>query len=805
MCTIVFGILLGVCWLQWATNLPFWAAWGWVPAAASLAVIVFCSHARVAGLLRGVQWMPCLAAAFVLGYAWAAWRADFRMADALDPALEGRDLLLTGVIASLPEERGDGIRFVFEVEYADAAGCEKPPDRAGVPQQVLLSWYGGRERAGLKALPLPVVQPGERWQLPVRLQRPHGAAAPGVFDYEAWLLERGLRATGYVRGNGVLVAAETGGWMNQVHRLRARIRHNFEAALPDAPYYGILVALTVGDQGAIGAEQWEILRRTGIAHLVAISGSHITLVALAVGGLCVLVWRRLPWLSRRCPARLAGAVAGLAAAGVYALFAGLSIPVQRALVMLAVAALYMTARRETSARNVLSLALLAVLAMDPWAPLAAGFWLSFGAVAVILLTLNGRVKPERGWQSAVRIQLAITLALIPILVALFQGFSLASPFGNALAIPMVEFAITPLALLAMIVPAGWVLGLAHLFTAWMMVALGWLSGFSLALYEHPLPPAWLLAGATAAVSLLILPRGTPGRLGALAILGGFFLWQPERPQSGDFRVAVLDVGQGLAVHVQTARHDLLYDSGPFFGDASDAGERVVVPYLRATGVGRLDAALISHDDGDHAGGLESVLARVRIDKVFAGGEMDEHVASFGSGTWNARDARLRPVRGTPCVAGLHWQWDEVDFTVLAPVRLSGKRRGNDESCVLRVSAAGGASLLLTGDLGQAGENGLVRQYGSALKSTAVLAGHHGSRSSSSLTFVEAAYPEIIVFSSGYHNRYGHPHPQVLARWARTAARPYRTDSGGTVLLETKSGRMKASNWRDDHPRYWYGR
>jgi len=799
MSSIVFAILLGVCCLQWSANLPFWAAWGWLPAAVSLVVIVFCRRARV--FAWGVSWLPCLMAAFVLGYTWAAWQADSRIADSLDPALEGRDLLLTGVIASLPEGRGDGVRFVFEVEHAGAGGHEEPT--ASVPQQVLLSWYGGREDSD-EALSLPAVQPGERWQFPVRLRRPHGAAAPGVFDYEAWLLERGLRATGYVRGKGVLVEAEAGGWMNHIHRLRARIRQNFEAALPDAPYRGILVALTVGDQGGIGEEQWEVLRRTGVMHLIAISGSHITLVALALGGLCVLVWRRLPWLLRHCPARLAGAVVGLAAAGIYSLLAGMNIPVQRALVMLAVAALCMTARRETSARNVLSLALLAVLAIDPWAPLAAGFWLSFGAVAIILLTLNGRVKRERGWQSAVRIQLAITLALVPILVALFQGFSLASPLGNAIAIPMVEFAITPLALLAIIYPAGWLLDLAHMLTAWMMVALQWLSGFSLALYEQPLPPSWLLLAATAAVSLLILPRGTPGRLGALAILGGFFLWQPERPQPGDFRAAVLDVGQGLAVHVQTAHHDLLYDSGPFFGDTSDAGERVIVPYLRAIGVGRLDAALISHDDGDHAGGLESVLARLSIGEIFAGGELAEPDTPQPR-AWNAREARLVPVRGTPCIAGQNWQWDGVDFTVLAPAQLSGKRRGNDESCVLQVSTAGGASLLLTGDLGQEGENELVRQHGSALKSTAVLAGHHGSRSSSSLAFVEATYPEFVVFSSGYRNRYGHPHPHVLARWARAAARPFRTDTGGTILLETQGGQMKADIWREVQPRYWHER
>jgi competence protein ComEC len=729
------------------------------------------------------------------------------MADALDPALEGRDMRLTGVIASLPDSRGDGIRFVFEVEQVDAPGGFGASDRAGVPRRILLSWHSGRIQPGEDALPLPAVQPGERWQLPVRLRQPHGAAVPGAFDMEPWLLERGLRATGYVRGDAVLIETQANGWMNRVHRLRAHIRQKFETALPNSPYRGILLALVIGDQGAIETEQWEILRRTGVQHLVAISGMHISLVAVAVGGLCLLMWRRSPWLMRRCPARLAGAVVGMTAAGVYALLAGLGIPVQRALVMLTIAALCMAARRETSARNVLSLALLAVLAVDPWAPLAAGLWLSFGAVTVIFLTLNGRISPMYGWRSAARMQLTITLAMIPVLVALFQGFSLASPFGNAIAIPMVTFAITPLSLLAAIFPADWLLALAHTLTAWMMTALQWMSGFSLALYEHPLPPAWLLSVAIVAVLLLILPRETPCRLAALAILGGFFLWQPERPRPGDFRAAVLDVGQGLAIHVQTAHHDLLYDSGPFFGDTNDAGERIVVPYLRAVGVGRLNAALISHDDSDHAGGLKSIQARVRIDEIFAGGEIIEPETPPNTRVWNVRDAELAPVRGTPCVAGLHWRWDDVDFTVLAPARHSGKRRGNDESCVLRVSAAGGASLLLTGDLEKAGEAELVRQQGSALKSTAIVAGHHGSRTSSSMVFVEATYPEVevVIFSSGYRNQYGHPHPHILARWARTAARPYRTDSDGTVLIETEGDRMKTDSWRELRPRYWHKR
>ncbi|MDR2260322.1 MAG: DNA internalization-related competence protein ComEC/Rec2 [Azoarcus sp.] len=796
----VVGILSGVWLLQAAAVLPAWARWGWLAAAAALAVMAWCGRMRRRARTArgaGAAWVVALAAAVCAGHAYAAWRADARLADALDGALEGRDVLLTGVVAALPDEDAGSVRFVFEVERAEG-GAVRDGLRGGVPRRVLLSWYRGYGRAPRAEREIPALQPGERWRLPVRLRRPHGSAAPGVFDYEAWLLERDLRATGYVRGDGKRLAGEGGGFMHGVHRLRARIRQQFAAALPQAPYLGILTALAIGDQSAITPEQWEILRRTGVQHLVAISGLHVSLAALAAGGLCAALWRRVPGLALRCPARHAGAVAGLAAAGGYALLAGLGIPAQRALVMLLAAALSLVARRGTSARNTLALALAAVLIVDPWAPLAAGFWLSFGAVAVILLMARGRVAPVRGWRAAVRLQLAITLATAPVLVVLFQGFSLASPLANAFAIAMVSFAIAPLALLAALWPAGWLLELAHILLVWMMTALQWLAALPFALYERPLPPPWLFVAALAAVMLAILPRGTPARLAALALLGGFLLWQPARPRPGEFNAAVLDVGQGLAVHVQTARHDVLYDSGPLYGSASDAGARVVAPYLRALGIGRLDAVMISHDDADHVGGLESVRARVEVGEILAGRGDGESASGSAS-------IPEHGLRGASCASGLHWRWDGVDFTVLAPDELPPGRRGNAQSCVLRISGAGGASLLLTGDIGRGGEEELTRRYGAALASTAVVAAHHGSRASSSPAFVATVRPRAAIFSAGYRNRYGHPHPQVLARWEAAGARNLRTDSGGTILLETAGAEMKIAGWREIMPRYWHGR
>ncbi|MDR0565177.1 MAG: DNA internalization-related competence protein ComEC/Rec2 [Azoarcus sp.] len=801
MCGIVFGILLGVCCLQRAADLPFWSAYGGLVAVIALAVIIFRNPGSVSRR-RGVSRLVCWAAAFVLGYAWAAWRADIRIADALDARFEGHDLILVGTVSSLPDVRGEGVRFVFEIEQAHALGAEGEAIQSGIPHRVQLSWF--QKRGAESSEPLPNLQPGERWRLPVRLKKPHGAAVPGVFDFEAWLLERGVRATGTVRGGGRRLHVESIGWMSRVHRLRARIRRQFEAALPDAPYRGILVALAVGEQNAIEKEQWETLRRTGVSHLVAISGLHVSLVALAAGGLCMLVWRRLPRLALRCPARMVGAVTGLAAASAYAVLSGLGIPAQRALVMLAVMALCLVSRRETAMRNVLALALFAVLAVDPWAVLTAGFWLSFGAVAVIALALGGRVLPLRGWRAAARLQLAITLVTIPVLAALFQGFSLASPFANAFAIPMVSFAIAPMALVAAIFPAVWLLELAHTLISGMMTALQWLAAFPVALHDIPLPPTWLLLCATAATVQLILPRGTPGRLMALAVLGGFFLWQPPRPAPGEFRAAVLDVGQGLAVHLQTAHHDMLYDTGPLYGEESDAGGRIVLPYLRAIGVKRLDAALISHDDSDHAGGLESVRLGIEIKEIMAGIGTDDTPEPPTPNQWNPH-MQLTPIRGTPCAAGLHWQWDAVDFTLLAPPNLAEGRRDNDASCVLRVSTAGGKSLLLTGDIARRGEEELVRQYGSALQSTAVIAAHHGSRSSSTPAFVDATNPGTVIFSAGYRNRYNHPHPQVQERWQSAGAKPLRTDLGGTVFFETDGEQEETPVWREKEARYWHGR
>lgn len=797
------AFLLGVCLVQTAATLDGRLAVGGVLVAA--AGVLHAVFALRRGRGRPPQRLAAAAvgALFALGagLAWAAWRAEARIADELDGRLEGVELQVRGRVASLPQQGERGWRFVFEIE----------PGTAGVPQRVQLSWRADGAEAQAA---LPALRAGERWAFTVRLWRPHGFANPAGFDYEAWLLERGVRAAGSVRTAAHLLDDRPAGPMQHVHRVRGELRARMLAALPEGEQRGLLVALAVGDQQDIEPAQWDVFRRTGVAHLVSISGLHVALVATFCGGLAGLAWRRLPALVLRVPVQKAAALAGLAGASAYALLAGMGIPVLRAWLMLLVVASALLSGRAVAPSRVLAVALVVVLAVDPWAVLAVGFWLSFGAVAVILAVVGGRVAAPAGWRGALRIQLAISFALVPLLLAQFQSLPLLSPLANLIAIPVVSFVVTPLVLVALPWPSAPLLWPANQAAEAMMAVLSWLAALEFAVLERALPPPWLLACALAAVALLLLPRATPGRLAAPVLLAGLLAWQPGRPPPGGFRAWVLDVGQGLAVHVQTHAHDLLYDAGPPYGDAADAGSRVILPWLRAAGVRALDRLVLSHPDADHVGGAATVLGALAVGQVLAGGAD----SAAGRARWPSRLAAGAVVQD--CAGVPPWSRDGVRFEILhpqpaaaasAPRAGAGGRRGNDSndaSCVLRVSAAAGA-LLLTGDIGAAVEATLAaRLDGEGLRSTVVVSPHHGSRSSSSAAFVDATLPEHVVHSAGHRNAFGHPHGEVWARWAEAGARNWRTDAQGAIVLEFAAqpgAGVTAGAQRERNPRYWHGR
>ncbi|MBV8030122.1 MAG: ComEC/Rec2 family competence protein, partial [Betaproteobacteria bacterium] len=509
-------------------------------------------------LAAAAWWRPRLLPFLALGagFFWAGVLAEHRMAGWLSPSLEGRDLQVVGVVASLPSVNERGTRFELDVESAEAP----------LPGRILVSWFRSSQAEDDAAVLSGAVHPGERWLLTLRLRRPHGNANPNGFDYEAWLLEQGIGATGYVRPRGVQrLLGERNSPSDWIERAREAVRDRFFAALGMTPAAGILAALAVGDQRAISAEEWQLFNRTGVTHLMSISGLHVTLVSGLFAWLVGALWRRSAALCHRLPARKAAALAAIAGALAYTLLAGFAVPAQRTFYMVAVVAAALWSGRIASPLRVLALALAAVVLLDPWAPLAPGLWLSFGAVALIFYVASGWTGREHWLAQWARVQAAITLGLAPAALLLFAQVSIAGPLANAVAIPIVSFVVTPLALLAAVLPSQPLLQLSAWLVECLLQFLEWCAALPGALWQQHVPPPWAIALALMGVAWALAPRGTPSRLCALALLAPAFLFPPPSPREGEAWITTLDVGQGLAVLVRTQNRTLVYDAGPAFG------------------------------------------------------------------------------------------------------------------------------------------------------------------------------------------------------------------------------------------------
>jgi competence protein ComEC len=807
----------GVAWLQTRAALPDPAWWPlvagglcavvgvWLRAGSRSLRVPRRRTTTAPGSGRSRRWcvwagaLVALAGGVLLGHGYAAWRAELRLADALPPVWEGEDLRLVGVVDDLPRRTSNGVRFAFAVEAVEPAG-------ARVPRRVSLGWQVGWPDAE-RGVEVPAVRAGERWQVTVRLKRPHGNVNPGVFDLEAWLLERNLRATGHVRvgESNVRVDALAGRPLDLVQRARERIRDRIAAALPDALHAPVLVALAIGDQSGLDDRQWSVFNRTGTGHLISVSGLHVTVFAWLAGGAAFALARRSTRLTSRVPARRVAAAFGLVAAFGYVLLAGAEVPAQRTLAMLAVSTLGLWLARPGTGVVVWLWALVVVLAIDPWAVVAPGFWLSFFAVGLLIYAGgHGRV-PRRARAvarararvaSAARAQWAITLGLVPLSLALFQQVSLIGPLANAVAIPVVTFVIVPVALVAALVPIDVLWQLAHAAITPLMALLDTLAALPGAAWAQHAPPHWATALGIAGALWCLAPRGAPGRaLGALA-MAPLFVVLPAPPVPGTFRMTVLDVGQGTAIVVRTARHALLYDTGPSWNGIADAGGRIVAPWLRAAGIRRLDAMLVSHSDTDHSGGAMSVLAAVPVGLLLTSLAYDHPAVE----EHEKRGLHLR------CRAGQRWSWDGVDFELIFPEPLhydDPYRKPNDISCVLRIEAPGGR-VLVAGDIEATSEVDLVVERHERLPAEVLVVPHHGSRTSSTRSFVDAVAPRHAVFTVGYRNRFGHPRADVVARYERVGATLHRTDRTGALTFTVAPGAIdEPEAARASRRRYWH--
>jgi competence protein ComEC len=733
----------------------------WVLALALLAALVISPGWRLRGGVPGA--LLLLGGVVLLAFALTHARGQARLAQALPAALEGRDLELTGTVASLPRERLEGVRFDFAVESARLDG-----QPVQVPPSVSLGWHRAADAgAWLGAPPLPI-KAGQRWRFTARLARPHGAMNPHAFDLELWLWERGIRASGQVRARpgdpALLLDAQAA---HPVERLRQSVRDALFERVADPARAGVLAALAVGDQAAIARDDWALYRDTGVAHLMSISGLHVTMFAWLATALVAALWRLHPRAPLWLPAPVAGCWAGLALATAYALVAGWGVPAQRTVAMLAVVALLRQSGWRWPVPAVWLAAGTVVVVGDPWALLQPGFWLSFVAVGLLIVSdPAGRAAaaPARGWRRAVAVlraalsqQTVATVGLAPLTLLFFQQLSVVGFVANLVAIPLVTLLITPLALLGLVLPPLWTLAAGVL--ALLHTLLEALAATPLAVWHAAAAPPWAVAAGLLAAVVAVLPWPWRLRLLALPLMLPLLAPPVPRPAPGGFELIAADVGQGTAVIVRTARHVLVFDTGAAFTPEADAGERVLVPLLRVLGVRQVDQLMLSHRDSDHTGGAASLMRALPVARL---------VSSLEEG---------HPLRAmaphTPCTAGLRWQWDGVDFQVLHPsaeelAAATPRTRANTLSCVLRVAglAAGReGSALLTGDIESAQEQALLRDAAALLPSSVLLVPHHGSGTSSGAGFIAAVAPAVAVVQAAHRSRFGHPAPAVLARYA----------------------------------------
>lgn len=808
---VMVGLVAGAGIVQVQSSL--WHGGALAAGALGAAALLACLRTRPRvsrhGAILGLVIACCLGIA--LGTLNAIAQALPRLAQSVPAHLEQQIVVASARILTLTQGDDRSRRFMAEIDA---------PRHPGLPRQALVTW---RALPG-DTRPVPTPAPGERWNMTLVVRQPYAALNPFLPDQEGRWFAAGVRMLASVRGNPARV--DDMPWASfsiAVERLRHVARERMQAVLGEMRQGPLLVALALGDGSGISRSDWDLFNRTGITHLVSISGLHVSLVAGVAGWLASRVWRRLRWRGRACcvwqPASVVGMVVTVLVAGAYSLLAGWSVPTRRTFFMLAAFGVAVCLRWPLSRGRGLALAAAVVVVLDPWAPLSPGFWLSFGAVAVLMAVWQeplpqGRLaRAWRGVRMFGRTQAVITLGMVPLLAWWTQQLSLVSPVANAIAIPVVSMLVTPLALgVAMFAVVGAVwpwAGAVAWGLAWpadglarvVMALMEWMAGYehaSLAVASAPWP--WVLAACAGVVWALQAP-GWPGRAWGWTALAPLVLWRAPAPAPGDWTLHALDIGQGTAVIVRTARHVMVYDTGPLSPDGWDAGERMVVPVLRALGVRALDTLVLSHADMDHVGGAMALLQAMPVRTAYA---------SFDLTRWRAQQLRQRaesfgdlepplPETVSPCMAGQAWMVDDVRFTFLHPPAGLGPASTNARSCVLRVEGAH-HSVLLPGDIPREYEARLA----AALPATdLVLAAHHGSNTSSGPELVRAASAAHVVFQAGYRNRYGHPTAAVVARWRAQGTHAWRTDRDGAITVRSDGAGLAVEAQREAGRRYWH--
>lgn len=743
---------------------------------------------------------------FTIGMAWGVIYGHGLLGALLPHEFEREELWVEGTITGLPQKNtnrtGLSTRFVLDVE--------KPACRESIPKhchddlrKIQLNWYHYQNTS-------PQIMPGQSWRLLVKLKRPYGMSNPGGFDYQSWLIQKGIGAVGYVRedGGNTLLADKP----LTIDRLRWQFAQRIDhlGAADGISHSSLLKALLIGDKRDISSPQWELFSNTGVTHLMVISGLHVGLIAAVVYFISRYMVLLLG-ITRSSPERWA-AIVSVVTALAYSLAAGFSLPTQRALAMIAVLMIIIALRRNIGVTTGFFTALLLCLMIDPLAPVSSSFWLSFSAVAAILLGTVGR-RQAKHWNSRwLSAQYLVFIGLLPVMAIVLGRVSLVSPLANVVLVPAFSFVLIPFNLLAGIVSLFWE---AAALNIWRILDQALALGIEyLQFLERHFDSGLIFTSeqttiakllAILAVVILLLPRGVPLKALAGLLLLPLFLPSTISIDQGEVTVTVtvLDVGQGLSVVARTKNHTLVYDVGPRYSENFDTATAVVLPYLRHKGVKQVDTLVISHSDNDHAGAWFKLAEGIDVRELFVGESLK------GNKLANNRSTNDLLSRSNRCDDSHQWWWDGVHFQFIHPTHTDShedkpKEYGsaNNRSCVL-VITSGKHRFLLPGDIERSVEESLVVDAALHLKADVLIAPHHGSNTSSSEAFVQATAPTYVVFSSGYRNQFRHPAAKVVSRYMAKGVQTLTTSESGAITFRVKNGELsKASEHRVKIQRYW---
>lgn len=843
-------------------------------------------------LVKQFKWIML---AFVVGYSWMFWHIYLNLAKRLPENLDGNPIQVMGTIASIPEIGKDGARFEFEIKttipevswvnpgrvmlaYSKPYSKTRKNNRikennieniheiiknemkegteVGTTKINTLVKNEIKEEIKEKTIEIKEIKEaketkckpedlkvGDEWQFWVKLKKPRAYSNPGSFDKEKYYFQNRLQAQGRIllkmpgRKKGIDCSPKkiASHWtVYPIHRLRSELYQKMKITLKNKRFGPLITALVLGIREGITEEQWAVFRDTGTAHLMAISGLHVGLVASVIYYMTQLIWRCLPQSFLMIPAAWAGACTAIMAAVIYAILAGFSVPTQRAVVMILLFMMTIIIRRIGNAWRNYFIALAIVLLIDPFCTLSMGFWLSFAAVAMMLYGLKGRLHPEGLWWKWGRAQWVVFLGLMPLSLASFNQLSLISPLANILAIPWVSFTVVPVALIAtLILPFSERVGTVFLMGAEACFSVLWpvlhfFANISVATWVPAAFSKLALISAFIGTIILLVPRGFPVRFIGLIWLLPLFFQKPSYPAFGSARFTLLDVGQGLAAIVETSNHVLVFDTGPKLTEIINTGSRVVLPFLENRGIKKIDALVISHGDNDHIGGLGSILEKMNvgviltseisaINKVMTASnnlKISKTIKNsvYQSSVYQSPAYSLSSIPYIKnCYAGKRWHWDGVDFEMIHPDTThdsadanTPKPKRNDHCCVLQVKV-GKQKLLLTGDIEMRSEKKLLEKLKQKLASTILVVPHHGSCSSSTEDFIEAVNPAYAVIPVGYLNPYGHPKAEIVERYRKLKISVLDSIQDGAIsfTLKNQLAVEPPQCYRSQYKHYWH--